>query len=122
MRSLTKDGSENFLKPARASQVIAWIKEAALGAVEIELDEDRKTMGSATVIANGINAITISERDLPRVARRTINNSAAHTGIPVAWLVEFRQVIDISRRSQGGKPPALLWVDWQIIARAEKRK
>ena len=58
---------EKALEGAGAERLLAGIEERDTGTFEVELEQHADAMGAAAVIANGVDAVSISQDDLPCV-------------------------------------------------------
>src|SRR5688572_27023252 len=60
---------EKSLKRTRAEGLLAGIEQRHAGTFEIELEEHADTVRAAAVIADGVDAISIRQDDLPCIFR-----------------------------------------------------
>ena len=91
-------------------------------AFEIVLQQQPDALRAAVVLANRVDAVGVTEADLPDFVVGPIAQRSPDTRMPAARLFHSREVIDRRRRREHCDVPILLRPDGNQIIAAEQRE
>src|SRR6266542_7066315 len=118
--SLSAENLKELLQSAGASRVFARVKQPLPGPIQIELEQEPDAMGAALLVANGVDAIPVAHRQLPGVGWGTVNDTAAHSRMPMSGLFESIKIFDRRGRGGAGHCPMLVRIQGHgVIARQQ---
>src|SRR4051794_16621370 len=84
---------QHAIQPARPAIVRAGIIERAFGALQVKLHEDANALCSTTMAADGVEAVTVTQENLPGFGSGAVSDAATNTGIPVTRLLQALDIV-----------------------------